>query len=157
MSEKKPASGIEPDLVRELAAILTDTGLSEIEIEHGDLKLRLARLVQPAPIAYAPPAQPVHASVPAPAPQPAPVAVDLASDPRAVLSPMVGTAYLSPEPGAAAFIKLGDTVAQGQTLLIVEAMKTFNPIAAPRAGKVVKLLISDSQPVEFGEVLLLLE
>lgn len=159
MSEKKAPNGIEPDLVRELAAILTETGLSEIEIEHGDLKLRLARIAQPAPapMAYAPAPQAVHASAAAPAPAPVPVTVDLASDPRAVLSPMVGTAYLSPEPGAAAFIKLGDTVAQGQTLLIVEAMKTFNPIAAPRAGKVVKLLISDSQPVEFGEVLLLLE
>jgi acetyl-CoA carboxylase biotin carboxyl carrier protein len=161
MSEKKGAAGIEPDLVRELAAILSDKGLTEIEIESGELKLRLSRAVAAAPaapMAFAPAAQPTHAAAgPAPAAPAPPAAVDLASDPRAVLSPMVGTAYLSPEPGATAFVKVGDTVAQGQTLLIVEAMKTFNPIAAPRAGKVVKLMVTDSQPVEFGEALLLLE
>jgi acetyl-CoA carboxylase biotin carboxyl carrier protein len=169
MSDKKSANGssIEPGLVRELAAILSETGLTEIEVEHGELKLRLAKTTYAAPLAAAPmayaPAQaaaaPTHAAQSAPphASAPAPQVTDFRKDPRAVLSPMVGTAYLASEPGAAVFVKEGDSVAAGQTLLIVEAMKTFNPIAAPRAGKVTKLLISDAQPVEFGEALLLLE
>jgi acetyl-CoA carboxylase biotin carboxyl carrier protein len=165
MSDKKNA-GIDTELVRELAAILRDTGLTEIEVEHGELKLKLARgapvMAAPqmmhAPVAqmaaYAPAAAPAHA--PALAAEPA-KAADLRTHPGAVLSPMVGTAYLSPEPGAAMFVKIGDTVAAGQTLMIVEAMKTFNPIPAPRAGRVVQLLVTDSQPVEFGEALAILE
>ncbi len=153
--EKKPQA-IDPDLVRELAAILNDTGLTEIEVEHGELRLRLARS-----LAAAAPAMQTHVvhapahAAPAPA-QIAPVA-DPAKHPGMVPSPMVGTAYLAPEQGAATFVKIGDTVSEGQTLLVVEAMKTFNPIPAPRAGKVTAILVTDAQPVEFGEPLLILE
>ncbi|MBU6371613.1 MAG: acetyl-CoA carboxylase biotin carboxyl carrier protein [Alphaproteobacteria bacterium] len=165
MKDKNGAAGIDPELVRELAGILKDSGLSEIEVEHGELKLRLARgaPVAAAPMAYAPAPgyAPAYAPAPAhvahaPAPEPAKPA-DLRAHPGAVLSPMVGTAYLSPEPGASAFIKVGDTVSEGQTLLIVEAMKTFNPIPAPRAGKVTQIIVTDAQPVEFGEALVVLE
>lgn len=161
MSDKK-TQAIDPKLVRELAAILSDTGLSEIEVEHGELRLRIARtLVAAAPAAathvvHAAPAAVAAPAAPPPAAAPAPAA-DAASHPGAVPSPMVGTAYLSPEPGAAPFVKVGDTVTAGQTLLVVEAMKTFNPIPAPRAGKVTAILVSDSQPVEYGEALLILE
>jgi acetyl-CoA carboxylase biotin carboxyl carrier protein len=156
MSEKK-TTNVAPGLVRDLAAILNDTGLSEIEVEHGELRLRLARTLT---VAAAPaPATIVHAAAPAPAaPAPAaPAAADLSKHPGAVPSPMVGTAYLSPEPGATAFIKIGDSVAAGQTLMVVEAMKTFNPIPAPRAGKITAILVTDAQPVEFGEPLVILE
>ena len=155
MSEKKNTN-IDPGLVRELAAILNDTGLSEIEVEHGELRLRLARTLT---VAAAPAAAAlVHAVPAAPAPAaPSAPAADPAKHPGAVPSPMVGTAYLSPEPGAAMFIKVGDNVAQGQTLMVVEAMKTFNPIPAPRAGKVTAILVADAQPVEFGEPLVILE
>jgi acetyl-CoA carboxylase biotin carboxyl carrier protein len=159
MSEKK-TTNVDPGLVRELAAILNDTGLSEIEVEHGELRLRLARTLT---VAAAPAAAAiVHAAAPAPAaPAPAapaaPAAADLSKHPGAVPSPMVGTAYLSPEPGATAFIKIGDSVAAGQTLMVVEAMKTFNPIPAPRAGKITAILVTDAQPVEFGEPLVILE
>lgn len=165
MSDKKAqAGGIEPDLVRELAAILSETGLTEIEVEHGELKLRLAKSVTyaaaaPAPVALhhapAPAAHPAPAMAAA-APAPA-AAADHRSNPNAVLSPMVGTAYLSPEPGAPVFIKVGDSVEEGQTLMVVEAMKTFNPIPAPRSGKVKEILVGDAQPVEFGEALVILE
>jgi acetyl-CoA carboxylase biotin carboxyl carrier protein len=156
MSEKKN-SAIDPDLVRELAAILDDTGLTEIEVEHGELRLRIARTLTAAAapaVHYAPAAAPMVAA-PAPAVGAAPA--DAASHPGAVPSPMVGTAYLSAEPGAAPFIKVGDTVTEGQTMLVVEAMKTFNPIPAPRAGKVVAILVTDAQPVEYGEALVILE
>jgi acetyl-CoA carboxylase biotin carboxyl carrier protein len=162
MSEKKASGGVDADLVRELAKVLAEQNLSEIEFEHGEVRLRLARNVA------APAAGPTHHTVnyapqaTAPAPT-APVAAappqkdDFRNDPRAVVSPMVGTAYLSPEPGSAVFVKVGDTVTEGQTLVIVEAMKTFNPIAAPRAGKVVQIIVADAQPVEYGEPLLLIE
>ncbi len=163
---KKPKSGVDADLVRELAKVLDDTGLTEIEVEYGELRLRLARTLV---MAQQPPAHThvVHsAPAPAPAALPAPAApppaapapaADAASHPGAVPSPMVGTAYLSPEPGAPMFIKVGDTVSAGQTLMVVEAMKTFNPIPAPRAGKITAILVSDAQPVEFGEPLVILE
>ncbi|MET0182246.1 MAG: acetyl-CoA carboxylase biotin carboxyl carrier protein [Caulobacterales bacterium] len=160
MSEKKAQNGgIDPDLVRELASILSETGLTEIEVEHGELKLRLAKTVTyaaaPAMYAPAPMAAPLAAATPAAAP--AAAVVDKKLDPGAVLSPMVGTAYLSPEPGAKLFVNVGDTVSDGQTLMIVEAMKTFNPIPAPRAGKIKEILVSDAQPVEFGQALIILE
>lgn len=159
MSDKKQA--IDPELVRELAKIISDSGLSEIEVEHGELRLRIARtltaaaapvthMVAAAPASVAPPAAPPPAAA-------APAAAEAASHPGAVPSPMVGTAYLSPEPGAPAFIKVGDTVTAGQTLMVVEAMKTFNPIPAPRAGKITAILVSDAQPVEYGEPLVILE
>jgi acetyl-CoA carboxylase biotin carboxyl carrier protein len=154
---------IDPKVVRDLARILRDTELTEIEVEGGGLRIRVARsgpVYAAAPpamtIAAAPaPAAPI-AAAPAVAPVAAPVAADLRTHPGVVTSPMVGTAYLQPEPGAAAFIKVGDTVSEGQTLMIVEAMKTMNPIPAPRAGRVEQILISDTQPVEFGEPLVIL-
>jgi acetyl-CoA carboxylase biotin carboxyl carrier protein len=156
MSDKK-THAIDPDLVRELAAVLNDSGLSEIEVEHGELRLRLARtLTAAAPVHHLVAAAPVaHAPAPPPA-APSPAA-DAASHPGAVPSPMVGTAYLSAEPGAAPFIKVGDTVNAGQTIMVVEAMKTFNPIPAPRAGKVTAILVTDAQPVEYGEPLAIIE
>lgn len=160
MSDKKN-TGVDPNLVRELAAILGESGLSEIEVEHGELRLRLARTVSVAATAPAP-VHVVQAPAAAPAtpilaPGAAPAPANAAPDPGMVPSPMVGTVYLSPEPGAAAFVKVGDTVTAGQTLLVVEAMKTFNPVPAPRAGKVKQILVTDAQPVEFGEPLLILE
>lgn len=159
--------GLDAGLVRELAKVLDDTGLTEIEVEYGELRLRLARTLTHAPL---PPAQThvVH-SAPAPAALPAPVApapavasaapapADMSKHPGAVPSPMVGTAYLAAEPGAAVFVKVGDSVTAGQTMLVIEAMKTFNPIPAPRAGKIIAILVTDAQPVEFGEPLLILE
>ncbi len=158
MSEKK-TTNVDPGLVRELAAILNDTGLSEIEVEHGELRLRLARTltVAAAPqavVAHAAPATVATPAAPAPAASPA---ADISKHPGAVPSPMVGTAYLSPEPGAATFVKVGDSVTQGQTIMVVEAMKTFNPIPAPRAGKITAILVTDAQPVEFGEPLVIIE
>lgn len=157
MNDKK---NIDPELVRELAAILQDSGLSEIEVEHGELRLRLARTLTAA---HAPQAHAHIVAAPAAplaiahAPAPTAPADDPAKHPGMVPSPMVGTAYLSPEPGKPAFIKIGDTVSEGQTMLVVEAMKTFNPIPAPRAGKVIAILVTDAQPVEFGEPLVILE
>ncbi|HVY84072.1 MAG TPA: acetyl-CoA carboxylase biotin carboxyl carrier protein [Caulobacterales bacterium] len=158
MNDKK-GQGVEAELVRELASILRDTGLTEIEVQHGDLKLKLSRaaMVAAAPAALAPahaPAAPAALPAPTPATE---TPVDMRSHPGAVTSPMVGTAYLSPEPGAPVFVKIGDAVNEGQTLMVVEAMKTFNPIPAPRAGKVVQILVGDAQPVEFGQPLIILE
>ncbi len=159
MSEKKHQA-IDPALVRELAAILSDTGLSEIEVEHGELRLRIARTLMAAPALHT---QVMHtpavaaASAAPSAPSQGATAADPAKHPGMVPSPMVGTAYLSPEPGKPAFVKVGDTVTEGQTIMVVEAMKTFNPIPAPRAGKVIALLVADSQPVEFGEPLAIIE
>ncbi|MES1201932.1 MAG: acetyl-CoA carboxylase biotin carboxyl carrier protein [Pseudomonadota bacterium] len=158
MNDKK-GPGIEAELVRELAAILRDTGLTEIEVQHGDLKLKLSRAITAAaaPVALAPAPMPAAPALPAPAAPVVEAPVDLRAHPGAVTSPMVGTAYLSPEPGAAVFIKIGDTVSEGQTLLVVETMKTFNPIPAHRAGKVAQILVGDAQPVEFGQPLIILE
>jgi acetyl-CoA carboxylase biotin carboxyl carrier protein len=148
--------------IKALAELLRENDLSELEVsrEYGEddaLNVRVARQMAPAPapIQYA--AAPT-ASAPAPS-APAPAATpsdDPAQDPGAVTSPMVGTAYLSSEPGSAAFIQVGDTVAEGQTLLIVEAMKTMNQIPSPRAGKVKRILIEDGAPVEFGAPLVIL-
>jgi acetyl-CoA carboxylase biotin carboxyl carrier protein len=158
------APAIDARLVRKIADILKDTGLSEIEVEHAGLKIRVARELTAAPVNYVQAAAPTYAPAPVAAQAPAvaaPVAVAEAAPAAArgdaVKSPMVGTAYLSPQPGADAFIKVGDTVSAGQTLLIVEAMKTMNPISAPKAGKVVEILVADAQPVEFGEPLVVIE
>jgi acetyl-CoA carboxylase biotin carboxyl carrier protein len=156
-SPKASADPFDARMVRKLAEILTDTGLTEIEIEHNDLKIRVARSVTVnAQVAAAP------AYAPAPPPQAAPAAEAAPAAPAAprgdtVNSPMVGTVYLQPQPGADPFVRVGDTVQAGQTLMIVEAMKTMNPIPAPRAGKVVEILVADGQPVEFGEPLVVLE
>ena len=144
---------IDTDLVRELATILNDTDLTEIEVERGALRIRVARGTQ----VIAAPVQPATAFGAAAAPAaPGPAA---AAAPRGELvkSPMVGTVFLAAQPGAEPFVKVGDKVSEGQTLLIVEAMKTMNPIPSPRAGTVVQLLAQDGQPVEFGEGLLVLE
>ncbi len=155
---KAPAADpIDARLVRRLADILTETGLSEIEVEHAGLKIRVARTLTAAPMQMmqAAPAQAAPVAVASPA---APAgAVEAAPAARAkgdeVKSPMVGSVFLQPEPGTAAFIKVGDTVEAGQTLMIIEAMKTMNPIPAPKAGKVLEILVEDGQPVEFGEPL----
>lgn len=158
MSEPKGSAEIDPRLVRKLADILSDTGLTEIEVEREGLRIRVARQVQAA-VSYAvappPAAAPAPAPVPVapgPAPEPAPTAQG-----ETVKSPMVGTVYLQPKPDSDPFIRVGDRVSAGQTLLIVEAMKTMNPIASPRAGVVAAVLVGDAQPVEFGEPLVVLE
>ncbi len=146
---------LESAWIRELAAILEETGLTEIEIEKDAVRLRVSRQGGVAQMNVA--AAPAPAAVPA-APASAPAAAPAAGDhPGAVRSPMVGTAYLSPSPGAAPFTSEGANVSEGQTLMIVEAMKTMNPITAPRAGTVTKILVSDSQPVEFDEPLCIIE
>jgi acetyl-CoA carboxylase biotin carboxyl carrier protein len=153
---KAPAADpIDARLVRRLADILTETGLSEIEVEHAGLKIRVAKTLTAAPMAYAAAPMPMAAPVAAAA-APA-IGVEPAVTARAsgdeVKSPMVGSVYLQPEPGAEPFVKIGDAVAAGQTLMIIEAMKTMNPIPAPKAGKIVAILVEDGQPVEFGEPL----
>ena len=146
-------------LIRELALLLDETGLTEIEIERAGLRVRVARNISVAasmPAAYAP--APVAATAPLAATAAAPAAaLDLAKHPGAVPSPMVGTAYWSPEPGAKPFVEVGTKVSAGQTLLIIEAMKTMNQIPSPRAGTVTQILVEDGQPVEFGEPLMIIE
>ena len=160
MADTKGSAAIDPRLVRKLADILTDTGLTEIEVEQEGLRIRVAReliAAAAAPLAYAVPppvATAPAAAVPAAAPATAAPAV---ADGEAVKSPMVGTVYLQPKPGDDPFVKVGDKVAAGQTLLIVEAMKTMNPIAAPRAGTVLQILVEDAEPVEYGQALVILE
>jgi acetyl-CoA carboxylase biotin carboxyl carrier protein len=149
-SPKAPADPIDARLVRKLADILTDTGLSEIEVEHGGLKIRVAKTLTAAPVQYA-----VAPAAAAPAAAAPAAASARAGD--AVKSPMVGTVYMQPQPEAPPFIKVGDTVTAGQTLMIVEAMKTMNPIPAPKGGKIVEILVEDGQPVEFGEPLVVIE
>jgi acetyl-CoA carboxylase biotin carboxyl carrier protein len=140
-------------LIRELALLLDETSLTEIEIERAGLRLRVARNVS---IAASMPANFQPTAAPAPAAAPAVVA-DVAKHPGAVPSPMVGTAYLASEPGAKPFIEVGSKVAVGQTLLIIEAMKTMNQIPSTRAGTVTQILVEDGQPVEFGEPLVIVE
>ena len=150
------SSGIDQKLIRDLADILNETNLSEIEVEQGELRVRVSRQLAAAPAqAYA--AAPMAAAAPAAAPVAAAAAPAAADNKNAVPSPMVGTAYLAPAPGARAFIEVGQTVKEGQTLLIIEAMKTMNQIPAPRAGKITAILVEDSQPVEFGEPLVVVE
>ncbi|CAN7201012.1 acetyl-CoA carboxylase biotin carboxyl carrier protein [Brevundimonas sp. LjRoot202] len=152
---------IDTALVRSLADILNDTDLTEIEVERGDLKIRVAREVtMAAPVQYAPAAAPAPMAAAPAAPQaamPSDPATIVARSGEEVKSPMVGTAYLQASPEAPPFIAPGDKVKKGQTLLIVEAMKTMNPIQAPRDGVVKEVLVGDAQPVEFGEPLVLLE
>lgn len=148
-------TGIDQKTIRDLAEILNETQLTEIEVEQGDLRIRVSRAMSQA-------AAPVYAhAVPAPAPAAAPsvaAAAPAADNARnAVPSPMVGTAYLSPAPGADPFITVGQTVREGQTILIIEAMKTMNQIPAPRAGTITAILVENGTPVEFGEPLVTLE
>ncbi|MGX4805076.1 acetyl-CoA carboxylase biotin carboxyl carrier protein [Bradyrhizobium guangdongense] len=143
-------------LVRELALLLDETSLTEIEIERAGLRLRVARNVSVAATMPMPVATAAPALVAAPAAA-ATAASDVSKHPGAVTSPMVGTAYWAPEPGAKPFIEVGAKVSVGQTLLIIEAMKTMNQIPSPRAGTVTQILVEDGQPVEFGEPLVIIE
>ena len=151
--DKKSDSRIDQQMIRDLADLLNETGLTEIEWNEGPLKVRVTKGGAPiyaaAPMAAAPA---VAAAGGAPA-----AAGDEASHPGAVKSPMVGTVYTAPEPGAATFVKVGDSVTAGQTVLIVEAMKTMNPITAPKGGRVARILIENQQPVEIGQPLLIIE
>lgn len=153
MTNKKKSdksSSMDADLIRELADLLSETGLTEIEIEHKDMRVRVARGGAPAPAVMAAP--PTSVSSP-----------DAASDttsaahPGTVASPMVGTVYRSPEPGADTFVEVGSAVSEGQTVMIVEAMKTMNHIPSPRAGTITQILVEDGQPVEYGEPLVVIE
>lgn len=152
MSIKK--TGVDQQLIRDLAGILNDTNLTEIEVELGDLKVRVSRQA-PAVHAIAAP-QPSYAPAAVqPAVAAAPAAVDVSKN--AVASPMVGTAYLAPSPDAKPFIEIGQKVKEGQTLLIIEAMKTMNQIPSPRAGTVTAILFEDATPVEYGMPLVVIE
>jgi acetyl-CoA carboxylase biotin carboxyl carrier protein len=153
---KSEKSAVDHDLIRALAKLLDETGLTEIEFERDGARVRVARQLTAAPISVARVAPTIEPTAPA-----ATVAdlgsVDPAKHPGVVASPMVGTAYRAPEPGARPFVEIGSTVRAGETLLIVEAMKTMNQIPAPRAGRVTQILIEDGQPVEFGEPLMIIE
>ena len=157
-STPKKSASTDTKLVRELAKILNDTGLTEIEMEKGSLKIRVAKgggqfvqaMAAPAPVA-----------APAAAPQSQPVAApstkaDASAHPGAAKSPMVGTVYVRPSPDADAFVKVGYKVKEGDTIVLIEAMKTFNPITAAKSGKIEEILVEDAQPVEFGEVLFII-
>jgi acetyl-CoA carboxylase biotin carboxyl carrier protein len=146
----------DPDAIRMLAAVLTETGLSEIEIAEKDSRIRVVRSVAPmvAPVA---PVAVAHMPVSSIAQTQATAEAELAAHPGAVTSPMVGVAYLLPEPGSPPFVTIGQAVAVGQTLLLIEAMKTFNQIKAPKAGTVARVLVANGAPVEYGEVLMILE
>jgi acetyl-CoA carboxylase biotin carboxyl carrier protein len=144
---------IDGDLVKKLAGLLDETKLTEIEYAVGEFRLRVTRA--PAPIQGFAPA--VAAPAAASADAPAAGEADPATHPGAVKSPMVGTAYLAPQPGAPQFVKIGDIVSAGQTLLIIEAMKVMNQIKAPKGGKLTRILIADSSPVEFGQAVMIVE
>ena len=158
-------SGFDTKLVKDLARILRDTDLSEIEVENEGVRVRVARQANIAPqmvqaqvpMAQAPIAMAPAAASSAPAAAAAAPAADPAKHPGAVPSPMVGTVYTQPEPGASAFIKVGDTVKEGQQLFIIEAMKTMNPVPSPHSGTVTAILVHDAQPVEYGEALCVIE
>ncbi len=161
-SPKAPADPIDARLVRKLADILTETGLSEIEIEHAGLKIRVAKtLTAASPVHYAAAPVPVsHApqlAAPAEAAPNTATPVAAATRGESIKSPMVGTIYLQAQPDQPPFIAVGDSVTVGQTLMIIEAMKTMNPVPATKAGKVLEILVGDGQPVEFGEPLVVIE
>ena len=158
MAKNEP---FDPDLVRELAKMVAETDLTEIEVEKGDLRIRVARKIETVAVQVAPSAPVLAAAAPAPATVPAALAPAPAKagagHPGAVPSPMVGTAYLRPSPDAKPFIEVGTKVQSGDKLLLVEAMKTFNEIVAPRAGTVTAIFVEDGTPVEYGEALLVIE
>lgn len=149
---KSPKAIVDRDLIHELTKLLDETGLTEIEIEQDGKRVRVARAA-----AVAPPSAVRVEVAPQPGTEAAVKAIDPSKHPGVVISPMVGTAYASPEPGAKPFIDIGSKVKAGDTLLIVEAMKTMNQIPAPRAGTVIQVLFEDGQPVEFGEPLVIIE
>ncbi|KXJ55911.1 MAG: acetyl-CoA carboxylase biotin carboxyl carrier protein subunit [Thalassospira sp. Nap_22] len=143
---------IDNDAIRQLAELLDDTNLTEIEVAAGDNRIRVAR--QGTMVAAAPAVAPAASAASAPA-----VAApsDAASHPGAVKSPMVGVVYFAPEPGAAPFISIGASITEGQTLMLIEAMKTFNPIRAPKSGKITQIIANDGHPVEYDEPLVIIE
>jgi acetyl-CoA carboxylase biotin carboxyl carrier protein len=145
-----PTFDIDPDAIRKLAELMTETDLSEIEIAEGDRRVRVSRATTATPAA-------LHVAAAAPPPIAAAAAISPASHPGAVISPMVGTAYLQAEPGAPAFVSVGSPVRVGDTLAIIEAMKVMNPIKASKGGTVTQILISDGQPVEYGEPMMIVE
>lgn len=147
---EEPGHAAELDLIRELAALLEETGLTEIEISEGARRVRVAKSPAPAPRLAPAPREPEEGDRPAAGPADA-------SHPGAVTSPMVGVVYVAPEPGAEPFVSVGDEVREGETLFVVEAMKTINPIRAPRPGRVARIVAENGAPVEYGEVLLILE
>ncbi|MEM7023738.1 MAG: acetyl-CoA carboxylase biotin carboxyl carrier protein subunit [Pseudomonadota bacterium] len=151
-----PKPNVDTSMIETLAELLLRTGLTEIEISEGDARIRVVREAQPV-VAHVPqalPRQAAPAAIPAAAEAPAQKAEPPAG---AVHAPMVGTVYLTPEPGAAPFASVGDEVTEGQTLLIIEAMKVMNPIRAPRSGRLAQLLVGGGDPVEYGELLLVIE
>ena len=156
-SDSKARKNINTKLIRELADILRDTELTEIEVEQGELRIRVARqgqpmaVVQAAPVAAAPTPTSMAPETPAPLD-----ATDMSAHPGVVKSPMVGSAYLRSSPDVDPFVKVGDTVKKGDTVLLIEAMKTFNPILADKDGKISEILVEDGQPVEYGEPLFIL-
>jgi acetyl-CoA carboxylase biotin carboxyl carrier protein len=155
--DMKPKGGVDQGMIRELAGLLDETGLSEIEIEREGVRVRVARHVTIAATAATPPAAAAKTAARPEEPAPKAQAADPSKHPGCVPSPMVGTAYLAPEPGAAPFVEVGTRVAQGQTILIIEAMKTMNHIPAPKAGTVTAILVGNGHPVEFGEPLAIIE
>ena len=156
-SSKTASARSETKLVQELADILDKSGLAELEYETDAVAIRLSRVTGAAPVVAAAPAVSAPAAAPVPAPAGPSAAANPADHKGAVISPMVGTVYTAPEPGAAEFISEGDTVKVGQTLFIVDAMKVMNPITAPSAGKVTKIFVQNAQPIEFGEALVIIE
>ncbi len=158
----KGQMGIDRALIRDLADLLNETDLTEIEVEQMGMRIRVARQITAQTVTSFPLTQGQPAPAPAAAPSAAPAAApaasdDLANNPGVLKSPMVGTAYLAPEPGAGPFVREGEAVKEGQTVMIVEAMKTMNPIVAHRSGKIAQVLVANEQPVEFGEPLLVIE
>ena len=155
---RRPPLAPDPDLIRSLAKLLDETGLTEIECAAGDQRIRVSRQVGAAPPAPAP-------AVAIETPAPAPIGANGAGRPGAnghdqpgmLKAPLVGIAYLAAEPGAPPYVRVGDTVTEGQTLMIIEAMKVMNQIRAPRAGRVSRVYISDAEPVEYGTALMLIE
>ncbi len=161
MAAKSP---IDPDLVRDLALLINETDLTEIEVQKGDLRVRVARNLtasyqvpmQASPMMQAP-AAPVAAAAAPVAPSPLSNSAAAAQHPGVVKSPMVGTAYRRPSPDAKAFVEIGSIVREGEKIILVEAMKTFNEIVAPRSGTITAILVEDGQPVEYGEPLVVIE
>lgn len=151
-----PGMTIDEKLVRQLADILADTGLTEIEVEEGDRRVRVSRGATAAPAIHSIAAPATAAASPPPAPAPTPAEKAAADHANAIKSPMVGTVYLAPEPGADDFVKVGDSVKAGDTLLIVEAMKVMNPITATTAGTVKQILVENGQPIEFDQPLIVI-
>ena len=158
----KKSADFNAELIGEIARIMAETGLTEVELSEGESTLRLSKQVTmvaaPAPVAAAPvAAAPAAPAAPADESAPAAPSQNMANHPGAVNSPMVGTVYLAPSPGAADFVSVGAQVKEGETMMIIEAMKVMNPIPAPRGGTVKAILVSDAQPVEFGDPLIVIE